>query len=81
MVNHGVEYEQMVAAALAINAAAAADLDGDFNHDGHVDAADYVVWRKSIVTAPEYAIWRGNFGESVECCACEASHRIGAGAE
>ncbi len=24
-----------------------ADLPGDFNHDGAVDAADYVVWRKN----------------------------------
>jgi hypothetical protein len=62
--NHGVDLASMVDAALAINAAAAAT-DGDFNHDGMVDAADYVVWRKSIGTAPEYAAWRANFGMSV----------------
>jgi hypothetical protein len=61
--NYGVEYELMLEAALAINAAAADDsLPGDFNHDGTVDAADYVVWRKSAGSAAEFAQWRGNFG-------------------
>ncbi len=51
---------------------------GDYNIDGTVDAADYVVWRDSfgkngfgltadgngngIVDAPDYEIWRQNFG-------------------
>jgi hypothetical protein len=69
VINHGVDYEQMVAAALAINAAAA-DLDGDFNHDGAVDAADYVEWRKTNGTAPEYETWRTNFGATGEGCDC-----------
>jgi hypothetical protein len=42
----------------------APDLSGDFNHDGSVDAADYVVWRKTGGTPQEYAIWRANFGRS-----------------
>ncbi len=37
---------------------------GDFNFDGVVDAADYVVWRKTIGAAPEYQAWRENFGAS-----------------
>jgi hypothetical protein len=69
VVNHGVDYEQMVTAALAINSIAA-DLDGDFNDDGAVDAADYVEWRKSIGTAPEYETWRTNFGATGEGCDC-----------
>jgi hypothetical protein len=72
VINQGVEYEQMVTAALAINAAAA-DFEGDFNLDGAVDAADYVTWRKSIVTPPEYETWRANFGATVECCTCESN--------
>jgi DNA-binding beta-propeller fold protein YncE len=39
---------------------------GDFNGDGAVDAADYVVWRKGLGTAhfPEdYNLWREHFGE------------------
>jgi hypothetical protein len=64
VINHGVEYKQMVPAALAINAAAA-ELEGDFNHDGKVDAADYVVWRKTIMTAPAFEAWRANFGNGI----------------
>src|SRR5947208_2231163 len=37
---------------------------GDFNTDGHVDAADYVLWRKTQGNATNYNAWRINFGES-----------------
>ena len=37
---------------------------GDFNVDGRVDAADYVVWRKNDGTPTEYAAWRTSFGQS-----------------
>jgi hypothetical protein len=50
-------------------------LVGDFNNDGVVDAADYVVWRKAsptdtlpndktpgVVDASDYNDWRANFG-------------------
>jgi hypothetical protein len=38
---------------------------GDFNGDGSVDAADYVVWRGNLgsdYTDDDYQIWRANFG-------------------
>jgi T5SS/PEP-CTERM-associated repeat protein len=35
---------------------------GDFNDDGLVDAADYVVWRNEIGTPVGYEMWRANFG-------------------
>jgi hypothetical protein len=50
---------------------------GDFNHDGHVDVADYAVWRatygsssnlaadangNSVVDAADYVVWRRNSG-------------------
>jgi hypothetical protein len=54
---------------------------GDFNHDGVVDATDYVVWRKSmgqsgsalaadgngnyLVDAGDLNSWRAHFGQSV----------------
>ena len=41
--------------------AGAATLPGDFNNDGTVDAADYVVWRKglgTIYTQDDYNVWR-----------------------
>jgi hypothetical protein len=37
-------------------------LAGDFNGDGRVNAADYVVWRKTDVTQVGYDAWRMNFG-------------------
>jgi hypothetical protein len=58
--------------------ALAATLPGDFNFDGEVGAADYVVWRQSvgetglalaadanqdqIVDDADYRVWRANFG-------------------
>jgi hypothetical protein len=44
---------------------AAASIPGDFNNDGTVGAADYVVWRKGLGTAythADYNAWRTNFG-------------------
>jgi hypothetical protein len=38
---------------------------GDFNQDGTVDAADYVVWRKTDGTQTGYDAWRANFGTSL----------------
>jgi len=40
---------------------------GDFNHDGTVDGADYVVWRKGSgtkYTAADYDSWRTHFGQT-----------------
>jgi hypothetical protein len=61
-----------------VGAAEFVALPGDYNRDGIVDAADYVVWRKSLdqtelplaadgngdgeVDEEDYAVWRGNFG-------------------
>jgi hypothetical protein len=35
---------------------------GDLNCDGHVDARDYVYWRKTNGPAGDYTSWRANFG-------------------
>lgn len=35
---------------------------GDFDKDGDVDAADYVVWRAEIGTLEAYDDWQANFG-------------------
>jgi T5SS/PEP-CTERM-associated repeat protein len=43
------------------------NLPGDFNVDGKVDAADYVVWRNglgSTYTQDHYNAWRANFGRT-----------------
>ncbi|HEX2473526.1 MAG TPA: hypothetical protein VHK01_02200, partial [Lacipirellulaceae bacterium] len=39
-------------------------LPGDYNHDGRVDAADYVVWRKNDGSQAGYDTWRTNFGRT-----------------
>jgi hypothetical protein len=42
-------------------------LPGDYNNDGVVDNADYIVWRKGLGTmfAPNgYDVWRAHFGET-----------------
>jgi T5SS/PEP-CTERM-associated repeat protein len=39
---------------------------GDFNGNGVVDAADFVVWRKGLgttYTQNDYNVWRANFGQ------------------
>ena len=43
-------------------------LDGDFNNDTFVNAADYVVWRKGLgttYTPYDYYIWRSQFGQTI----------------
>jgi hypothetical protein len=40
-------------------------LAGDYNDDGTVDAADYIVWRNGFgttYTQADYDVWRANFG-------------------
>jgi hypothetical protein len=40
---------------------------GDYNHNGVVDAPDYVVWRKglgTIYTQTDYDVWRAHFGQT-----------------
>jgi probable HAF family extracellular repeat protein len=47
--------------------ASSAPLPGDFNDDGTVDSADYVVWRKGLGTThtqSDFEIWRAHFGQA-----------------
>jgi hypothetical protein len=47
-----------------LSVAAAPGLPGDFNNDGIVNAADYVVWRKTGSPPDGYNTWRTNFGNA-----------------
>ena len=53
-------------------------IDGDYNGDGVVDAADYVKWRDTDGTQPNYDKWRANFGRTAatgsRTCCCHGSH-------
>ena len=48
-------------------------LDGDYNGDGTVDAADYVMWRKNDGSPEGYNTWRTNFGRTLGSGAALAS--------
>jgi hypothetical protein len=90
VLNNGVfEYSKMVPAALAINAAAF--LPGDYNHDGHVDGADYVVWRSTVgsttalradgsnnqlIDNADYNIWRANLGHVLSASGQSSSFTV-----
>lgn len=39
-------------------------LPGDYDFDGVVDAADYVVWRESGGSQSDYDTWRAHFGQT-----------------
>jgi hypothetical protein len=42
-------------------------MSGDFNQNGTVDAADYVVWRNGLGTTyvqADYNVWRAHFGQT-----------------
>jgi hypothetical protein len=50
-----------------ISVVATASVAGDYNGNGVVDAADYVVWRKGLgatYTQNDYSVWRSRFGST-----------------
>ena len=65
---------------------------GDYNQDGLVDAADYVVWRKMLgesgaglaadgngngeIDPGDYDVWRANFGRTVAAASRAASTHV-----
>jgi hypothetical protein len=53
---------------------------GDFDNDGTVDAADYVVWRNGLGTTDnqaDYNAWRANFGHTAAGAAAVAEYASG----
>jgi hypothetical protein len=61
----GLQWALMPGDATMFLAIVPAPLPGDYNSDGAVDAADYVVWRKTDGTPEGFNIWRANFGATV----------------
>jgi hypothetical protein len=50
-----------------VNATLVNRIAGDFNGNGVVDTADYVVWRDGlgrVYTQSDYHVWRANFGQT-----------------
>jgi hypothetical protein len=70
----------LIATADAFYPVSRIEIAGDFNTDGNVDAADYVVWRNSVgqtgaglaadgdasgtIDAGDYSLWRAHFGQT-----------------
>jgi autotransporter-associated beta strand protein len=52
------------AGSILLQVGEAANIPGDFNNDGTVDAADYVMWRKTNSLPTGYNTWRMNFGRT-----------------
>lgn len=54
-------------------------LPGDFNNNGMVDSADYVVWRNGLGTtfvASDYNVWRSHFGAKASGSAAGAGSAV-----
>jgi hypothetical protein len=49
---------------IVLDGTGSAGLAGDYNSDGSVNAADYVVWRKTDGAPDTYNTWRTNFGRT-----------------
>jgi hypothetical protein len=59
------DFETTFSGTFVATASLSQPLDGDYNDDGKVDAADYVVWRKSNINGAQgYTDWRTNFGRT-----------------
>jgi hypothetical protein len=57
------DFETTFTGTFVATASISQSLVGDYNEDGTVDAADYVVWRKTNVNGAQgYLDWRTNFG-------------------
>ena len=69
----GLSFQFILAEALAGGGAPA----GDYNGNGVVDAADYVVWRKTGGSATDYTTWRTNFGATGGAAPPETTFRVG----
>jgi T5SS/PEP-CTERM-associated repeat protein len=75
----GLEWDVVIGAGSVV-LSVISDLEGDYNGDGSVDAADYTVWRDTLgsgselaadgngnqrVDAGDHAVWKANFGSTL----------------
>jgi len=62
---YALGYEDVPGTAISAGDGIPFNLEGDYNEDLSVDAADYVVWRKDNGSDPGYNTWRTNFGSTL----------------
>ena len=61
-IGSGADFERPYFSGAGLLRVTSIGLAGDYNDDGAVDAADYVVWRKIDGSQAGYDMWRANFG-------------------
>jgi T5SS/PEP-CTERM-associated repeat protein len=62
----GLSWSVVYGSNLVLLQVTSATLTGDYNGNGVVDAADYVVWRESQGSQTGYNVWRNNFGRTAQ---------------
>jgi hypothetical protein len=71
---YGSTYDAAAFTGLDIGSGSAG-LTGDYNGDGKVDAADYVIWRKTNINGAQgYTDWRTNFGNGTPGSGSSLAH-------
>jgi hypothetical protein len=63
----GARYREPGGAAYVFDISRESSVPGDFNNNGTVDAADYIVWRNGLgttYTQADYNTWRANYGRT-----------------
>jgi hypothetical protein len=60
----GLPFTRIAGDRIDIGAFESQSPSGDFNNDGNVDAADYVLGRKLLAHQSAYDIWSSQFGQS-----------------
>jgi hypothetical protein len=61
-IGSGADFEMSLFTGSGLLRVTSLGLPGDFNRDGVVNAADYVVWRKTDGMQSGHDMWRANFG-------------------
>ena len=61
-IGSGADFEMTLFSGPGLLRVTSIGIAGDYNDDGAVNAADYVVWRKTDGSQFGYDLWRANFG-------------------
>jgi T5SS/PEP-CTERM-associated repeat protein/autotransporter-associated beta strand protein len=73
-IGSGANFEMPIFAGPGLLRVSSLGIAGDYNDDGLVNAADYVVWAKTDSSEIGYGWWRANFGNSLGAGATSSPH-------